>query len=284
MPTFATPAPITAALDLGMGNLTVVASERQDTVVDIRPADPNNPHDVKAAEATRVTFDDGTLRVVGHKPKWYASAKKAESVQVRIDLPSGSAVRATSPFGAFDLGGFFGDVRLDTAFGEIRVEEAESLTVKTAMGHVDVGHVAGRAELQTSSGNLRVHRVGGEAVLKNTNGGTHIGRVDGEARIVNANGDIEVDFAGSGVSAKTANGRIRLDHVENGMVEALTAVGTVDVGVLRGVPAHLDVETTIGRVYNELEAGSAPAPGERSVRLRLRSTTSDITIRYSEAG
>lgn len=284
MPVFATPTAIAATLDLGIGNTTIVASDRVDTVVDVRPADPNNPNDVKAAEATRVSFDDGILRIVGHKPKWYSSAKKSESVLIRIELPTGSTVRANSPFGDFDLGGGFGDVRLDTSFGEIRVEQAASLTAKTAMGQVDVGHVAGRAEVHTSSGNLRVHRVDGEAVLKNTNGTSHVGRVDGEVRIVNANGDIVVEHAGSGVSAKTANGRIRLGHVENGEVEALTAVGTVDVGVLRGVPAHLDVQTTIGRVYNELEAGSAPAPGERSVRLRLRSTTSDITIRYSEAG
>jgi hypothetical protein len=284
MPSFATAGPVNAALDLGIGNATIVASERADAVVEVRPADPNNPNDVKAAEATRVTFDDGTLRVVGHKPKWYTSAKKSENVLVRVELPTGSAVRASSPFGDFDLGGSFGAVRLDTAFGEIRVEQAEQLTAKTAMGQVDVGHVAGRAELQTSSGNLRVHRVGGEAVLKNTNGTTHVGRVDGDARLVNANGDIFVDYATAGVSAKTANGKIRLAHVESGHVEALTAVGTVEVGVLRGVPAHLDVETTVGRVYNELESSAAPAPGERSVRLRLRSTTSDITVRYAEEG
>ncbi|GAA1973587.1 DUF4097 family beta strand repeat-containing protein [Catenulispora subtropica] len=284
MPVFTTPGPINAVLDLGVGNTTIVASERGDTAVEVRPADPNNPNDVKAAEATRVTFDDGTLRVVGHKPKWYTSAKKSENVLVRVELPAGSAVRATSPFGDFDLGGSFGAVSLDTAFGEIRVEQAESLNAKTAMGQVDVGHVAGRAEVQTSSGTLRVHRVGGEAVLKNTNGTSHIGRVDGDARVTNANGDIFVDYAAAGVTAKTANGKIRLDHVESGDIEALTAVGTVDVAVLRGVPAHLDVATTIGRVYNELEAGAAPAPGERSVRLRLRSTTSDITVRYAEEG
>jgi hypothetical protein len=283
MPTFATPDAITAALDLGIGNATIVASDRADTVVDVRPADPNNPNDVKAAEATRVTFDDGTLRIVGHKPKWYSSAKKSENVLVRVELPTGSTVRATSPFGDFDLGGGFGQVRLDTAFGDIRVERAESLTAKTAMGRVDVGLVAGRAEVRTSSGDVRMHRVGGEAVVKNTNGSTHLGRVDGDARIVNSNGDIRVDHATAGVSAKTANGRIRLDHVESGEVEALTAVGTVEVGVLRGVPAHLDVQTVIGRVYNELESSTAPAPGERSVRLQLRSTTSDITVRYSEA-
>ncbi|GAA2052554.1 DUF4097 family beta strand repeat-containing protein [Catenulispora yoronensis] len=284
MPTFATPAPITAALDLGVGNVTIVASDRTDTVVDVRPADPNNPNDVRAAEATRVSFDDGRLQIVGHKPKWYTSGKKSESVAIRIELPTGSSVRATSPFGDFDLGGGFGDVRLDTAFGEISVEQAASLVVKTAMGQIDVGRVAGRAEVQTSSGNVRVHRVGGEAVVKNTNGTSHLGRVDGDVRVANSNGDIEVDFAGAGVSAKTANGRIRLAHVENGEVEALTAVGSVEVGVLRGVPAHLDVQTTIGRVYNELGAGEAPMRGEQSVRLRLRSTTSDITVRYAEAG
>lgn len=284
MPTFATPTAITAVLDLGVGNATIVASDRQDTVVEIRPADPGNQHDVKAAEATRVEYDNGQLRVIGKKPKWFSTAKKTETVLIRVELPTGSEIRATSAFGDLDLGGSFGDVRLDTAFGEIRVEQSASLVAKTAMGQVDVGHVAGRAEIHTSSGNVRAHRVDGEAVLKNSNGTSHVGRVDGDVRISNSNGDIRVDHAGAGVSAKTANGKIRLAHVENGEVEALTAVGTVDVGVLRGVPAYLDVETTIGRVYNELESAAAPAPGERSVRLRLRSTTSDITIRYAEEG
>jgi hypothetical protein len=284
MPTFTTPAAITALLELGCGNTTIIASDRADTVVEVRPADPGNANDVKAAEATRVEFDEGRLRIVGKKPKWYSTAKKSESVEIRIELPTGSTIRATSPFGDFDLGGAFGEVRLDTSFGEIRVEEADSLRATTAFGQVDVGHVAGRAEISTSSGNLRVHRVDGVAVLKNANGSMHVGRVDGDVRISGSNGDISVDHAGAGVQAKTAAGKIRLAHVEDGDIEALTAVGSVEVGVLRGVPAHLDVETTVGRVYNELGAGAAPAPGERSVRLRLRSTTSDITIRYAEEG
>jgi len=284
MPTFASPNPITVNLELGIGDVIITASDRADTVVEVGPAHPDNPLDVKAAEATEVTFADGALRIIGKKPKWFKMKKKSEAVVIHIELPTGSRIRAWSPFGNLDLAGSYGDVRLNTAFGEIRVEQCASLDAKSGFGLVDVGHVVGRAEMTTSMGNLRAHRVDGETVMKNSNGTVQLGWADGDVKISGAAGDISVEHAGGAVQAKTSTGSIRLGRVENGEIEASTAVGRVDVGVLRGVPAHLDVETMVGRVYNELEAGAAPAPGERSVRLRLRSTTSDITIRYAEEG
>ena len=281
MPAFNSPEPITADLELGVGDVRIVASERADTVVEVRPSDPNSSRDVKAAEETKVSFDNGRLRVVGKKPKWFSFGKKADAVDITIELPSGSTVSADSPFGDLDLVGTFGEVRVKTAFGAIRAEETGPLYARTAMGTVDVGHVVGRADISTGSGEVRVHRVEGEAEVKNSHGISHLGRVDGDAVVKSAAGDIRVEYAAGNVSAKTAAGKIRLDHVERGEIEALTSVGTVEVGVKPGVPAWLDVDSTVGRVSNELGASEAPAAGEQSVRLRLRSTAGNITIRYA---
>ena len=40
MPTFETPEPISVSLELGVGDVRIAASERTDTVVEVRPSDP----------------------------------------------------------------------------------------------------------------------------------------------------------------------------------------------------------------------------------------------------
>ena len=40
MPTFDTPEPIAVTLDVGVGDIRVVAGDRTDTIVDVRPSDP----------------------------------------------------------------------------------------------------------------------------------------------------------------------------------------------------------------------------------------------------
>ena len=61
MPTFGTPAPISVSLDIGVGSVEIIASDRADTVVDVRPTNPAKKIDVGAAEQTRVSYSDGTL-------------------------------------------------------------------------------------------------------------------------------------------------------------------------------------------------------------------------------
>ena len=50
MPTFPTPDPITASVELVSGSVHVVATDRDDTVVQVRPRDPNRASDVRIAE------------------------------------------------------------------------------------------------------------------------------------------------------------------------------------------------------------------------------------------
>src|SRR5262245_5953072 len=63
MPTFDTPGPISAVLDLVVGDARITASDRDDTVVEIRPSDPSHEQDVRAAEQTRVEYSAGRLVV-----------------------------------------------------------------------------------------------------------------------------------------------------------------------------------------------------------------------------
>jgi len=64
MPTFDTPEPISVTVEIGVGDIRIVASDRTDTVVEVRPSDEAKKSDVTAAEQTRVEYagDQGGRR------------------------------------------------------------------------------------------------------------------------------------------------------------------------------------------------------------------------------
>jgi hypothetical protein len=50
MQKYDTPAPVTAVVDIPAGQIRLIATDRADTTVEVRPADPASRRDVKAAE------------------------------------------------------------------------------------------------------------------------------------------------------------------------------------------------------------------------------------------
>ena len=56
MPTFNTPGPISATIDLAAADVRIIASDRQDTVVEVRPSNSAHEPDVKVAEQTKVDY------------------------------------------------------------------------------------------------------------------------------------------------------------------------------------------------------------------------------------
>ncbi len=63
MPTFRTPEPITAVVEIVAGAVHLASTDRDDTVVDVTPRDPERASDVRAAEQARVDFHNGNLVV-----------------------------------------------------------------------------------------------------------------------------------------------------------------------------------------------------------------------------
>ena len=61
------PEPISVTLEVGVGDIRIVASDRTDTIVDVRPSDPAKKSDVTAAELTRVEYAHGRLLVEAPK-------------------------------------------------------------------------------------------------------------------------------------------------------------------------------------------------------------------------
>jgi hypothetical protein len=285
MPTFDTPQPISVTLELGVGDVRLAASDRGDTVVEVRPTDPAKPADVTAAEQTRVEYADGRLLVRAPKGRrHYGWRSDGESIDVEIALPTGSRVDGDAGAATLYSTGRVGELRFKTGVGEIHLDETGPVEVRTGAGDVSVERAAGRAEIRTGSGALHLGGVEGPAHLKNSNGDTWIGAVAGDVRVNAANGKIAVDRSGASVVAKSANGDILLGAVGRGEVVAETAFGKVDIGVAAGVAAWLELKTGYGRVRNDLDAADGPATGEDAVEIRARTGYGDITVRRAAGG
>jgi DUF4097 and DUF4098 domain-containing protein YvlB len=283
---FNTPSPIAVALDLYVADVRFAVSDRTDTVVEVRPSDPNKAADVKAAESTRVGYDDATrtLSIVSRKPRnrfVNFSSKRPESIDVVIQLPTDSDVRGEADLGDFQADGVLGTVVLKTDLGAVRLAETGPLNLRAGVGQVTVEGVSGSAEVHSGSGDTRIGAVDGTAEVSSGNGKVRIGVVTGPATVKGSNGSVYVDRALTDISAASANGEVRIGEVVRGKVTATSKNGSVEVGIRAGSAAWLELNTEVGRVYNELASSDAPAAGEPVDKVEVHASTKlgDVTIR-----
>ncbi|MFE9574936.1 hypothetical protein ACFYO1_00985 [Nocardia sp. NPDC006044] len=172
MTTFQTPEPIAVTIDVLSGDVTVIATERTDTVVTIQPADPAKKGDVRAAEHTQVTFAAGALTVQTPKDwRTYTPFGGNPSVAVTVEVPLGSQLKANAGVGRLAGIGELGRSDLEIAAGDIVVERpSDSVTAKVAKGDIRIREAArGVLRLETSMGELEVGIREGSGVRLETN-------------------------------------------------------------------------------------------------------------------
>jgi hypothetical protein len=281
MPTFDTPEPISAVVDLTVGDVRITASDRADTAVEVRPTDGSHEPDVRAAEQTRVEYSAGRLLVKAPRQRSLSLFGKPGSIDVTIGLPAGSNLSGDAAVAAFHCAGRLGECRVKTATGDIELEHTGPLDLNTSAGAIEVDRVAGPAEVSTGSGRVRLREIDGAAVIKNSNGDSWIGEIAGDLRVKAANGSISVDHANADVDARTANGDIRVGGVTRGSASLTTSLGQIEVGIRAGTAARLDVHTQFGRIQNHLDASDGPGPSDQTVEVSARTSYGDIVIRRS---
>ncbi|MFE3491992.1 DUF4097 domain-containing protein [Streptomyces sp. NPDC059175] len=275
MPSFDTPEPISATAHVEAGSLQFSAGDRLDTVVEVRPRDPKKDQDVRAASQTEVTCAGGALAVRTPKSNMFG---RTGTVDVTIELPTGSNVDMTGAWVQVLGEGRLGEVRVKTSSGDVRLDATGPLKLTASHGSITVDRVEGPAEIATSSGSLRIGLVDGHAVLKNSHGTTTVGAATGELRVSGANGDIEIRHAGDSVTATTAHGTVRVGEVSRGTVQLETSYGAIEVGVREGTAAWLDVSSGSGQVRNTLAPSETPEGEEETVKIRARTRHGNVDI------
>jgi hypothetical protein len=280
MPSFDTPEPISVTAHVGAGSIRFTASDRLDTVVEVRPVNPKRDKDVRAAEQTEVTYMSGVLTV---RTKERRLIGPSGVVDVAVELPTGSDVVMTGSYTQVLGEGRLGEVQVKTSGGDVRLDTTGPLRLTASHSSITVGRVEGNAEITSSSGSLRVGTVDGTAVLKNSHGTTTVGTVVGDLRVSGAHGDIDVTRAESSVVATTAHGTLRVADVARGTVQLETNYGAIEVGIREDTAAWLDVSSTHGQVRNRLAVSETPEETEDTVKVRARTNWGTIDVLRARA-
>lgn len=279
MPTYPTPTPIDLAINLQVGAIEVCTSDRTDTVVTVSPTNPAKAVDRRGAEETTVDFDGQRITIAGPRPRisWLGFGP-TESVDLVVELPTGSRLTAEIAVGSLRTVGRLGATRIKSSTGAVEVDTTGELWLRASHGNATVGVVEGGTEITADHGQIRVGSVTGDAVLKASHGSVLVGESGGELDARLSYGGLEITRALASVSAKTAYGSIELREVSSGSIQVESGFGQVTVGVRPGVPAWLDLSSKNGHVRNQLVGDRAPDPSEQTVAVRARTQVGDITI------
>ncbi|MGW1001410.1 DUF4097 family beta strand repeat-containing protein [Streptomyces sp. NPDC002520] len=279
MPEFDTPQPILATIELNVGSVRIAASDRTDTVVEVRPGDRSDPCDVATAEQARIAFAAGELVVAAPKPRGFPRGGGA--VIIDIEVPSGSRIRGDALAADFHCVGRLGECRLTTDCGHIDLEEAGPLHLTSILGNVGVGHAVGDVEAFAEGGDVRIRVVDGTVRLNRTKGDARIGEAKGDVHVHADSGDLHIGKAHGSVEARASQGDIRVDEAVRGPLVLETACGKVDIGITVGMPALLDLDSHVGTVYRALDllAPEVCSDSPDAVRVHAHAIIGDIAVR-----
>jgi putative adhesin len=264
MRTFDTPQPITAHIESAAGHVRLSASDRSDTVVEVRPCNDSRAADVRAAERTRVDFVRDTLNVsVG---RWGPFGARTGAVDITVELPSRSRLDISVASAHVQASGDYADCRLASASGDLSVALVDgNLRADSASGRIAVEAANGRGSISTASGDAT------------------IGALDGDLKFQAASGRLGVDRFRGSLTARTASGGVAVATAIHGEISAQTASGDVEVGVAAGTAARLDIITGSGVVTNEMQPSDGPADGDDTLVINVRTASGDVAVRRSAA-
>ncbi|WP_019969684.1 DUF4097 family beta strand repeat-containing protein [Mycobacterium sp. 141] len=260
MPTFHTPEPIAADVEVAAGVVHVRASQRDDTVVEVAPRDPSRPSDVRIAESARIDYRDGALTVsTGRR---MLSLGRGGAVRIDIVLPAGSRLKVSAASADTEADGSYSDCRFATASGDVRVDSVTgNLKADSASGDIAIGRLVGDARIATASGDARIDHVEGDVKYQAASGNLGVGTLRGRLTVQAASGSVTVAVAAAGA------------------LSAHTSSGEVQVGIPEGTAARLELTTGSGSVDDRLGAADGPLAGDDTLIVHARTGSGDISIR-----
>jgi hypothetical protein len=273
MPTFATPGPITATVEVAGAQVRVTASDRTDTVVLVEPRDTASRKDVRVADKTKVDLAGGQLTVKTTTP-----GDKSGSVAITIDLPAGSSLAAYLAHSSVQVDGSIGQCELHMASGWVQLDRIDALRADISAGQVVIAHIAGRADIDGGAFAVRIGEVEGPAGIAGSGGQAWIGHAAADLELSSGSGGFDIDRADGSVTATTASGAIRIGRMTHGEATLMNGSGNIEVGIGDGIAAHIDVNSERGSVRNSVASHESTGAPDAKVTVHARTRHGDIII------
>jgi hypothetical protein len=272
MPTFDTPDPIVADLQLGSGRVQLVASDRTDTVVEVHQGSRAG-----ASDRVRVDLSGRTLTIRSGMLGGLIGG--AGAADVTIELPSHSILRVRMENAEVRAKGVLAECRVDSETGEIELDRTGPLVVHLSRGSVAVGQVAGAVSVRGSRSAVSLGVVEGAVEVRNGYGDIRIGRAVGDAIVAAGGGEIAIDHMDGNLRVRTAHGAIRLGEISRGTIDLANAEGDIEIGIPTGTAAWVDARSSHGAVHNDAPPRDAPpSPTEKTAEVRARTQKGTIRI------
>jgi DUF4097 and DUF4098 domain-containing protein YvlB len=258
MSTFHTPEPIEARVETAAGLIRLVATDRDETVVQVRPHNESRAADVRVAEQARVQYHNGKLTVSTAR---LLPVLRIGAIDIDVALPSRSRLQVSVASA---------DVRAEGEFADCQI--------RAASGDVDIDTVRGNLKAATASGSISVQAVAGNASVAAASGNATIGELDGDLKFKAASGNLGVERLSGRVSTETASGSVTITTAVRGAISARSSSGDVGVGVAERTAAKLDLTTASGAVSNLLKPSDGPADCDETLLIHVRTASGDIDI------
>ena len=271
MPTFATPGPIAATVQVAGAQVRVTASDRTDTVVLVEPINEASRSDVKVASKTKVGFAGGQLSVETTTP-----GDKSGSVAITIDLPAGSSLAADLAYSRVEVDGPVGRCELHLASGQVQLDRIDALQASIASGEVVIGHIAGRANIDGGAFTMRIGEVKGTVGLSSSGGQAWIGHASADLDLSSGSGDFAIDRADGSITVTTASGAIRIGRMTHGRAKLTNGSGNIEVGISERAAASIDAGSERGAVHNFVSSPGDSDPSDDKVMVHARTRHGDI--------
>lgn len=274
---FETSGPVTLRVEVQRGDVSLIATERTATRVRLIP------HNGDGADlAERFTVEargDGEVVVLEHRGggSGFVLGRRG-SIDVEVELPTGSAVDVKAGSGDVTARGRLADVEAVSGSGDLTFEDVDAAELKSGSGDITVRAVLGGVMAKTGSGDITLESAGDDVDLIAGSGDIQLRRADSEVRAKTGSGDIGIVASSGDLTLMTGTGDVKLGAVAGGTVQAKTGTGDVSIAVAIGVAAYLDLNTVTGDVKVDLDEADGPEGSESQASLTVHSGSGDIRV------
>ncbi len=189
---------------------------------------------VVAEDGAALSVSGGRLHTLPDGSVTVDPERGSHTVEVRCPPLSGLSIGTAS--GRVELKGALGDVRVTTFSGNIEVEQAEHLEVRSKSGSVHVGWCRDECRVVAKSSTVRIDRAGR----------AHVASVSGRVEAT----DVQA------ADVRTVSGRVALVPAAGARVHVHSLSGTVEVTVPPGCRPTTRLHSLSGRISCDLPTGT----------------------------
>ena len=164
--TFHTPRPLAVTVKLPRGDVQVTTVPGEEATVTLDGGGDRARRQIDEAEVTLVDRGDHDELVVDVDPDDITFGNerfklaitlggRKDNVDVRIQVPPGTVLRAATGSADIRANGSFGAVETKTGSGDVTIDEVErDASVKVARGDVKIDRVGGSLKVQSAAGDV----------------------------------------------------------------------------------------------------------------------------------